>query len=167
MCKHNFRIHFVFFSFYLLKLFGKDIQEHFFRLSPFLFYLILLYTIESLLLQKFQQHSRERCDFPEFVLWLMRFTDVSAFISSISYTSDAAMMYFFALAIHPPVITFKREPTKLPRTGPNKGAKKVSPSCTKGSFLFFCDVLRFTSSGILSRFLLIFLSLDHSLKYFC
>ena len=78
------------------------------------------------------------------------FTGVSALMSSISYISDARTMYFFPSAIYPPVILFKRGPTKLPRTGASKGAKKVPPSCTKISFLFFYDVFRFTSSRILS-----------------
>ena len=85
------------------------------------------------------------------------FTGVSALISSISYRSGATTMYFFSSAIYPPVISFKRGPTKLPRTGASKGAKKAPPSCTKISLFFFFDVFGFTSFRILSRFLLIFL----------
>ena len=48
--------------------------------------------------------------------------------------------------VYPPVIPFKRGPTKLPRTGGDKGAKKTPPSGTKISLLFFCDVFGFTSS---------------------
>ena len=66
-------------------------------------------------------------------------------------------MYFFSSAIYPPVIPFTRGPTKLPRTGASKGAKKATPSCTKISFFFFFDVFGFTNFRILSRFLLIFL----------
>ena len=74
----------------------------------------------------------------------------------ISSTSGARMMYFFPSAIYPPVIPFKKGPTKLPRTGASKGTKKAPPSCTKISFLFFCNVSGFTSSRILSWFLLIY-----------
>ena len=74
------------------------------------------------------------------------FTGVSALMSSISYTSGARTMYFFPSAIYPPVIPFKRGLTKLPSTGADKGAKKTPPSCTKISFLFFCDFFGFTSS---------------------
>ena len=92
-----------------------------------------------------------------FMVDAIGFTGVSALISSISYTSGATTMHFFCSAIYPPVISFKRGPTKLPRTGASKGAKKAPPSCTKISFFFFFDVLGFTSFRILSRFLLIFL----------
>ena len=84
------------------------------------------------------------------------FTGVSALMSSISYTSGARMMYFFPSANYPPVIPFKRKPTKLPRTGASKGAKRARPSYTKIYFLVFCNVLGFTSSQILSQFLLFF-----------
>ena len=84
------------------------------------------------------------------------FTGVFALMSSIPYTSSARTMYFFPSAIYPPVIPFKRGPTKLPRTGASKGAKKAPPSCPKISFLFFGDVFGFTRSRILSQFRLIF-----------
>ena len=80
-------------------------------------------------------------------------TGTSALISSISYTSGATTTYFFPSVIYNPVMLFKRGPTKLPRTDASKGAKKSLPACTKISFLFFCDVLRFMSSRILSPFL--------------
>ena len=72
------------------------------------------------------------------------FTGVSTLMSSISYTSGARTNYFFSSAIYPPVIPFKTGPTKFPRTSTSKGTKKA-PSCTKISFLFFCDVFGFTS----------------------
>ena len=92
-----------------------------------------------------------------FMVDAIGFADVSALMSSISYNSGATTMYFFPSAIYPTVIPFKRGPTKLPRTGASKRAKKPPPSCTKISFLFFCDVFGFTSSRISSQFLLIFL----------
>ena len=85
------------------------------------------------------------------------FTGVSALMSSISCTSGATATYYFPSAIDHPVIPFKRGITKLPRIGASKGAKKAPPSCTKIYFLFFCNDLGFTSSQILSQFLLIFL----------
>ena len=52
---------FIFFcSLYLLQLFVKGVQKHFFHVSPFLTSLTLQYAIESFLLQKFQHYSRQR-----------------------------------------------------------------------------------------------------------
>ena len=64
--------------------------------------------------------------------------------------------HFCPTAICPPVILFKRGLTKLSRTSASKQTKKAPLSGTKISFLFICDILRFTSSWILSRFLLVF-----------
>ena len=92
-----------------------------------------------------------------FMVDAIGFTSVSTLMSSISYTSSATTTCFFPSAIYPLVIPFKRGPIKLPRTGASKGAKKEPSSCTKIYYLFFWDVPAFTSSRILSRFLLNFL----------
>ena len=92
-----------------------------------------------------------------FMVDAIGFTGVSALMSSTSYTSGATTTYFFPSAIYPPDIPFKCGPTKLPRTDVSKRAKKAPHFCTGISFLFFCDVLGFTSSQILLQFLLIFL----------
>ena len=87
----------------------------------------------------------------------IRFIGVSALMSSISYTSGATTTYFFPSAIYSPLILFKRGSTKLTRMVASKGAEKAPPFCTTISFLFFSDVLGFTSFRILSQFMLIFL----------
>ena len=75
-------------------------------------------------------------------------TGVSALMSSISYTSGARTMYFFPSVIYLPVIPFKRGPTKLPRTGARKEAKKAPPSCfifLSSTFVMFSDSRVFES----------------------
>ena len=64
---------------------------------------------------------------------------------------------FLPLSHLPSCNTLQGEPTKLPRMSASKRATKAPPSYTKISFLFFCDVFRFTSSRIASRYLLSFL----------
>ena len=97
-----------------------------------------------------------RFSWVQFMVDAIWFTGVSAFMSSISYTSGAFKMYFFPSAIYPSVIPFNRWPTKFPRMGASKGSKKAPPSWAKISSVFFCGGLGFTSSRILPGFLLIF-----------
>ena len=87
-----------------------------------------------------------------FMVDVIGLTGVSTLISSISDTSSATTTYLDWSSS-----TTKLRPTKLPKTGASKGAMKAPPSCTKIYFLFFCNVLGFTSSQILMRLLLIYL----------
>ena len=92
-----------------------------------------------------------------FMVYEIGFFGVFALMRSVSYGSCATRMYFFILAIYPPVMPLKVDPPNFQGWEQVRGLRKHLLLALKLLSSFFCDFFRFTSSRIVSQYLLSFL----------